>query len=106
MGLTLPPSSMFTIGGMLDHPAPGPSCSIDGCSLDEAALAATAASAERDGDTMRFTLEAATLPAVLPVIAELIAAESDCCPASRFTLEVAAGQALLTAEIPGLAAAC
>jgi hypothetical protein len=97
---------------MLAHPAPGPSCSIDGCSLDEAALAdrlkawralaATAAAAERDGDTMRLTLEVAALP----VIAELIAAESDCCPTSRFTLEVAAGQALLTAEIPGLAAAC
>lgn len=100
---------MFTIGGMLHDPAPGPTCSIDGCSLDEAALAdrlnqwralaATATAAERDGDTFRLTLGVAALP----VIAELIAAESDCCPTSRFALEVAAGQVHLTAEIPGLA---
>jgi DNA-binding transcriptional MerR regulator len=80
------------------------------CSLDEGgladrldqwrALAATAGSAKRDGDTVRITLESGMLPAV----AALVAAEADCCPQSRFTLHVTAGQAFLTAEIPGIGA--
>ena len=80
------------------------------CSLDEggladrldqwSALAATAGSAERDGDTVRLTLKSGMIPAV----AALVAAEADCCPRSRFTLQVTAGQVFLTAEIPGIGA--
>lgn len=80
---------------------------LPGCSLDEAGLtdrlrqwrAVTAtASTERNGDTVRVTLD----PAALPSVAALVAAEADCCPQARFTLEVTAGQAFLFAEIPGL----
>ena len=80
------------------------------CSLDEGGLAdrldqwrelaATAGSAERDVDTVRLTLESSMLPAV----AALVAAEAGCCPQSRFTLQVTAGQVFLTAEIPGIGA--
>jgi DNA-binding transcriptional MerR regulator len=80
------------------------------CSLDEGgladrldqwrALAATAGSAERDGDTVRLTLESGMLSAV----AALVAAEAGCCPQSRFTLQVSAGQTFLTADIPGIGA--
>ncbi|MGH3164314.1 MAG: MerR family transcriptional regulator [Trebonia sp.] len=77
-----------------------------GCTLDEdalacrvgewRALAAAALSAERDGGFLTLTLE----PAMVPATAALIAAEATCCPDARFTLTVAAGQALLTAEFP------
>lgn len=86
-----------------------PGCSLDGCSLDEAgltdrlgqwrALASAAQSTERDGDTVRLTLA----PAAIPSAAALMAAEASCCPQGRFTLEVTAGRASLTAEIPGIA---
>jgi MerR family transcriptional regulator, copper efflux regulator len=81
---------------------------LPGCSLDEGglvsrlgqwrAVAAAAESAERDGDTVRLTLD----PAMLPAVAALVAAEADCCPGARFTLEVTAGRAFLTGEIPGI----
>jgi DNA-binding transcriptional MerR regulator len=88
----------------------GERASLPACSLGEGgladrldqwrALAATAGSAERDGDTVRLTLQ----PGMLPAVAALVAAEADCCPQSRFTLQVSAGQAFLTAEIPGIGA--
>lgn len=62
------------------------------------ALAAAAGSAERDGDVVRLRLH----PDMLPAVTALVAAETGCCPQSRFTLEVRAGQLLLTAEIPGI----
>jgi DNA-binding transcriptional MerR regulator len=78
----------------------------DGCTLDDdelacrvgewRALATTALSAERDGAVLRLTLE----PAMIPAAAALIAAEATCCPDARFTLEVTAGRAFLTAEFP------
>lgn len=84
--------------------------SLPGCSLDAGrladrlgqwrAVAATAESAERDGDTVRLTLD----PAMLPAVAALVASEADCCPHARFTLEVTAGHAFLTGEIPGIGA--
>jgi MerR family transcriptional regulator, copper efflux regulator len=83
---------------------------LPGCSLDEGglvsrlgewrAVAAAAESAERDGDTVRLTLD----PGMLPAVAALVAAEADCCPGARFTLEVTAGQALFIGEIPGIGA--
>jgi hypothetical protein len=41
---------------------------------------------------------------MLPAVAALVAAEADCCPQARFTLEVTAGQAFLIAEVPGIGA--
>jgi len=77
-----------------------------GCNLDDEALAcrvgewhalaAAALSAERDAGSLRLALD----PAMIPVAAGLVAAEAVCCPDARFTLEVAAGRAFLTAEFP------
>lgn len=89
-------------------PAPGDEHTRpDGCTLDDDALAcrvgewhalaAAALAAERDGGHLRLTLDAAMIPAA----AALIAAEAVCCPDARFTLEAAAGKALLAAEFPG-----
>jgi len=84
--------------------ARGPDSRPRGCTLDDEelacrvgewhALAAAAPSAERDGGLLRLVLE----PAMIPSAAALIAAEATCCPDARFTLEVTAGQAFLTAE--------
>lgn len=83
---------------------------LPGCSLDERGLAdrlgqwraaaAAARATERDGDTVRLMLD----PGMLPAVATLVAAEADCCPQARFTLEVTADQALLIAEVPGIGA--
>lgn len=90
--------------------APADTAAISGalaCSLGERELAArlaqwralaAAGSAERDGDVVRLRLH----PDMLPAVTALVAAETGCCPQSRFTLEVRAGQLLLTAEIPGI----
>ena len=88
----------------------GEGAPLPGCSLDERGLAdrlvqwraaaATARAAERDGDTVRFTLD----PGMIPAVATLVADEADCCPQARFTLEVTAGQAFLIAEVPGIGA--
>jgi hypothetical protein len=88
----------------------GEGAPLPGCSLNEGELAdrlgqwraaaAAAIATERDGDTVRLTLD----PGMLPAVATLIAAESDCCPQARFTLEVTAGQAFLIAEVPGIGA--
>lgn len=61
------------------------------------ALSAAARSAERDGRYLRLTLD----PAMIPAAAALVAAETNCCPAARFTLEARDGKAFLTAEFPG-----
>ena len=84
---------------------PLPGCSLDAGRLADRlgqwrAVAAAAGSAERDGDTVRLALD----PAMLPAVAALVAAEADCCPQARFTLEVTAGRAFLTGEIPGIGA--
>jgi MerR family transcriptional regulator, copper efflux regulator len=83
---------------------------LPGCSLNEGELAdrlgqwraaaAAAVAAERDGDTVRLTLD----PGMLPAVGALVAAEADCCPQARFALEVTAGQAFLVAEVPGIGA--
>ncbi|HEX6448874.1 MAG TPA: MerR family transcriptional regulator [Trebonia sp.] len=88
----------------------GEGAPLPGCSLDESGLAdrlgewraaaAGARAAERDGDTVRLTLD----PGMLPAVATLVAAEADCCPQARFTLEVTAGQAFLIAQVPGIGA--
>jgi MerR family transcriptional regulator, copper efflux regulator len=88
----------------------GEGAPLPGCSLNEGELAdrlrqwraaaAAAGGAERDGDTVRLTLD----PEMLPAVAALVAAEADCCPQARFTLEVTAGQAFLIAEVPGIGA--
>ena len=81
-----------------------------GCALDDGelacrvgqwqALGAAALSAERDGGVLRFTLE----PAMIPAAAELIAAETRCCPEATFSLEAREGLAFLTARFPAEAA--
>jgi MerR family transcriptional regulator, copper efflux regulator len=88
----------------------GEGAPLPGCSLDEKGLAdrldqwraaaTSARAAERDGDTVRLTLD----PGMLPAVATLVAAEADCCPQAQFTLEVTAGQAFLIAEVPGIGA--
>ncbi|MBO0802992.1 MAG: MerR family transcriptional regulator [Nocardiopsaceae bacterium] len=91
-----------------DSASPGdrlPGCSLGAGELADRlgqwrAVADAAESAERDGDTVRLTLD----PAALPTVAALVAAEASCCPEGRFTLEVAAGQAFLTAQVPGIGA--
>jgi len=85
--------------------APLPGCSLHEGGLAERlgqwrAVAAAAQAAERDGDTVRLTLD----PGMLPAVATLVAAEAECCPQARFTLEVTAGQAFLIAEVPGIGA--
>jgi MerR family transcriptional regulator, copper efflux regulator len=80
-----------------------------GCSLDSdalasrvgqwRALAAAAASVERDSGTVRLTLSAD--PEMITAVAALCAAETACCPHARFLLEVTAGQVILTVEAPG-----
>jgi MerR family copper efflux transcriptional regulator len=98
-------------GVVLSADAPsGGDAPLPGCSLDERgladrlgqwrAVAAAARAAERDGDTVRLTLN----PGMLPAVATLAAAEADCCPQAWFTLEVTAGQAFLIAEVPGIGA--
>jgi DNA-binding transcriptional MerR regulator len=88
----------------------GEGAPLPGCSLNEGELAdrlgqwrAAAAAArvtERDGDTVRLTLD----PGMLSAVTTLVSAEADCCPQARFTLEVTAGQAFLIAEVPGIGA--
>jgi DNA-binding transcriptional MerR regulator len=80
-----------------------------GCSLGQDALAsrvsqwnavaAAATSAGHDGDTVRLTLPA--IPDMTATVAALCAAETTCCPQTRFTLELTAGQLTLTAHAPG-----
>jgi DNA-binding transcriptional MerR regulator len=82
-----------------------PACALRDGELDERlrqwrSLTAGATSAERDGDTIRMVLR----PGALPAVGALLAAEAQCCPQARFTLELAGGQALLIAEVPGTGA--
>lgn len=79
------------------------------CSLDRDALAArigqwrevaaAVRSVENAGDTVRLVLPAGQ--GMIATVAALCAAETACCPQTRFVLEVTAGQATLTVEAPG-----
>jgi MerR family copper efflux transcriptional regulator len=87
--------------------APGPGS--EGCSLDPGELAtrisqwqevaAAATSVEHTGDTARLVLPPG--PDTVAVVAALCAAETACCPQTRFLLEVTASQVTLTVEAPG-----
>jgi DNA-binding transcriptional MerR regulator len=88
--------------GLGGNPDPLPACSLGrdelAARLDQWRALAADGNAERDDDTVRLTLA----PAMLADVAALVAAEADCCPQARFTLEVTAGHASLLAEIPGI----
>jgi len=80
-----------------------------GCSLDRdelatrigqwRTLAATATSAERTADAVRFVLPAG--PEMIATVTALCAAETACCGQTRFLLDITAAQITLTAEAPG-----
>jgi DNA-binding transcriptional MerR regulator len=86
-------------------PRPGP----EGCSLDPGELAtrisqwqevaAAAMSVEHTSDTARLVLPPG--PGPITAIASLCAAETACCPQTRFLLEITASQVTLTVEAPG-----
>jgi DNA-binding transcriptional MerR regulator len=86
-------------------PGPGP----EGCSLDPGEfairigqwqeVAAAATSVEHTSDTARLALPPG--PDTVAVVAALCAAETACCPQTRFLLEVTASQVTLTIEAPG-----
>jgi len=88
-----------------------PGGKLEGCSLDSDALAArigqwqqmasTATSAEHVGDTVRLVLPPG--PDMIATAAALCAAETACCPQTRFLLDVTAGQLTLTIEAHGTA---
>jgi DNA-binding transcriptional MerR regulator len=93
-------------------PAPGEATEGPGpwgCSLDRdelatrvgqwRALAATATSAERTTDAVRWVLPAE--PEMIATVTALCAAETACCGQTRFLLDITAGQLILTAEAPG-----
>jgi len=89
-----------------DQAAPGP----EGCSLDPGelatrisqwrAVAGAATSVEHTSDTARLVLPPG--PGTVATVAALCAAETACCPQTRFLLEVTASQVTLTVEAPGL----
>jgi hypothetical protein len=90
-----------------DEAAPGPG--PEGCSLDRDELATrisqwqkvavAATSVEHTSDTARLVLPPS--PDTITDVAALCAAETACCPQTRFLLEVTASQATLTVEAPG-----
>ena len=87
--------------------APGPE--PEGCSLDPGELAtrisqwqevaAAATSVEHTSDTARLVLPPG--PGTITAVAALCAAETACCPQTRFLLEVTASRVTLTVEAPG-----
>jgi DNA-binding transcriptional MerR regulator len=86
-------------------PDPGP----EGCSLDPGelasrisqwrAVAAAATAVEHTSGTARLVLPPG--PGTITAVAALCAAETACCPQTRFLLEVTASQVTLTVEAPG-----
>ena len=90
-----------------DQAAPGPA--PEGCSLDRDELvsrisqwqevAAVATSVDHTGDIARLVLPPS--PDTITAVAALCAAETACCPQTRFLLEVTASQVTLTVEAPG-----
>jgi DNA-binding transcriptional MerR regulator len=90
-----------------DQAAPGPP--PEGCSLDPEALAtrisqwqevaAAATSVEHTSDTARLVLPPS--PGTITAVAALCAAETACCPQTRFLLDVTTSQVTLTVEAPG-----
>jgi DNA-binding transcriptional MerR regulator len=90
-----------------DQAAPGPA--PEGCSLDPEALAtrisqwqevaAAATSVEHTSDTARLVLPPS--PDTITAVAALCAAETACCPQTRFLLDVTTSQVTLTVEAPG-----
>lgn len=82
----------------------GRMCSLDDEALSERigewrALAATARSVEHDGDTVRLVVRAE--PGRVADVARLCAAETACCTAVRFLLDIGDGRAVVTARAPG-----
>lgn len=91
----------------LDPAAPGPG--PEGCSLDRDELAtrisqwqevaAAATSVEHTSDSARLVLPPS--PDTIAAVAALCAAETACCPQTRFLLEVTTTTVTLTVEAPG-----
>jgi DNA-binding transcriptional MerR regulator len=87
--------------------APGPA--PDGCSLGPGelatrisqwqAVAAAATSVEHTGDIARLVLPPSS--GTITAVAALCAAETACCPQTRFLLDVTTSQVTLTVEAPG-----